>query len=106
MRFPHWQRQQDLLLGKDVRELSPEELILPFHEQGGTPTGHSRRIIGAAAGRMHAILLTEDNCVFAFGSGEDGQVGVDCVHTEDTWVHVPIPKTEKFPKFIVEPWSW
>jgi len=78
--------------------LSPEELILPFHEQGGTPTGHSRRIIGAAAGRMHAILLTEDNCVFAFGSGEDGQVGVDCVHTEDTWVHVPIPKTEKISK--------
>lgn len=89
-----------ILLGKDnttyfwgrcgsERILSPRPLVLP--------EGHRNiKIISAASGVGHALVLTEHNHVFSCGKGDRGQLGVQCGGTDfDTWLHVPLPETEK-----------
>ena len=63
------------------------QLGLPYRQLCKDEHGHvalrpikldlGKRIKGGACGEAHTLVLDEDGAIFAFGWGEDGQLGVD-----------------------------
>lgn len=76
---------------------SPSSLVHPPSTSFSSPSEvPQRKLKAVSVGLSHVLLLTQDNCVWALGVGEEGQLGVDVEDTQGTWQRVPLPETEKY----------